>query len=109
MGKRRNLKRRDNEAEGAGSGSGVILSATESEHDSADESDRGAREEVVTRRENVDFEPPNARRELEREGIQPDQANGVETDNDELGEGDATRPQVRGDNEVTTAMKEMTT
>ena len=48
------------------------------------------------------------RRELERERIEPDQANGVETDNDELGEGDATRPQVRGDNEVTTAMKEMT-
>ena len=108
MGKRRNLKRRDNEAEGAGSGSDVTLSAVENEHDSADESDRGAREEVVTRRENVDFEPPNARRELEREGVEPDQANGVETDNDELGEGDATRPQVRGDNEVTTAMKEMT-
>ena len=108
MGKRRNLKRRDNEAEGAGSGSDVTLSAVENEHDSADESDRGAREEVVTRRENVDFEPPNARRELEREGVELDQANGVDTDNDELGEGDATRPQVRGDNEVTTAMKEMT-
>ena len=76
MGKRRNLKRRDNEAEGAGSGSDVILSATESEHDSADESGRGDREEVVTRRENVDFKPPNARRELEREGIEPDQQMG---------------------------------
>ena len=88
----------------------ISYRSTKNEHDSADESDRGAREEVITRRENVDFEPPNARRELEieREGVKPDQANGVETDNDELGEGDATRPQVRGDNEVTTAMKEMT-
>lgn len=108
MGKRRNLKRRDNEAEGAGSGSDITLSAVENEHDSADESDRDAREEVVTRRENIDLEPPNVHREREREGVEPDQANGVETDNDELGEGDATRPQVRGDNEVTTAMKEMT-
>ena len=62
------MKRRDNEAEGAGSGSDVTLSAVENEHDSVDESDRGAREEVVPRRENVDFEPPNARRELERKG-----------------------------------------
>ena len=83
MGKRRNLKRRDNEAEDAGSGSDVALSAIENEHDSADESDKGAREEVVTRRKNVDFELPNVHRELEREGIETDQANGVETDNDE--------------------------
>ena len=40
MGKRRNLKWRDNEAEGAGSGSDVTLSAVENEHDRADESDR---------------------------------------------------------------------
>ena len=44
MGKRRNLKRRDNEVEGEGSGSDVTLSAVENEHDSAEESDMGARE-----------------------------------------------------------------
>lgn len=112
MGKRRNLKRRDNEAEGAGSGSDVTLSALENEHDSADESDRGAREDVITRRENVNFEPPNARRECERDerenGMESDHGNEVETDNDGQAEGDATRRQVRGDNQVTTAMKEMT-
>lgn len=112
MGKRRNLKRRDNEAEGAGSGSDVTLSALENEHDSADESDRGAREDVITRRENVNFEPPNARRERERDerenGMESDHGNEVETDNDGQAEGDATRRQVRGDNQVTTAMKEMT-
>lgn len=112
MGKRRNIKRRDNEAEGAGSGSDVTLSALENEHDSADESDRGAREDVITRRENINFEPPNARHECERDerenGIGSDHGNGVETDNDGQAEGDATRHQVRGDNQVTTAMKEMT-
>ena len=44
MGKRRNLKRRDNEVEGEGSGSDVTLSAVENEHGSAEESDMGARE-----------------------------------------------------------------
>ena len=44
MGKRRNLKRRDNEVEGEGSGSDVTLSAVENERDSAEESDMGARE-----------------------------------------------------------------
>lgn len=43
MGKRRNLKRRDNETEGAGSGRDITLSTIENEHDSADESDIGAR------------------------------------------------------------------
>ena len=33
---------------------------------------------------------------------------GMETDNDGQDEGDAARPKVRGDNEVTRTMKEMT-
>ena len=61
MGKRRNLKRRDNEVVGEGSGSDVTLSAVENEHDSAEESDIGAREGANTRRENVNIEQPLAR------------------------------------------------
>ena len=61
MGKRRNLKRRDNEVEGEASGSDVTLSAVENEHDSAEESDMGAREGTNTRREYVNLEPPMAR------------------------------------------------
>ena len=42
MGKRRNLKRRDNEVKGEGCGSNVTLSVIENGHDSAEESDMGA-------------------------------------------------------------------
>ena len=58
MAKRKNLKRRDAEVEGEGSGSDITLSAVENEHDSGDESDMGAREGANTRRENANFGPP---------------------------------------------------
>lgn len=109
MGKRRNIKRRDNEVEGAGSGSDVTLSAIENEHDSADESDSGARGGAVTRRENIDLGPCIARREQGREeNVDPDDIQGIGADNNEQAEGDVARPKLRGDNEVTRAMKEMT-
>ena len=115
MVKRKNLKRRDTEVEGGGSGSDVTLSAAENERDSADESDMGAREGANTRRENTNFRPPLARREdvalqVDRdEDPLVDQGNGgMGSDNDEQAEGDAARPRVRENNEVTVAMKEMT-
>ena len=118
MGKRRNLKRRDNEVEGEGSGSDVTLSAVENERDSPEESHMGAREGANTRRENVNFEPPMARaqpaarfQDAEDRNEDPDdvqELDGMETDNDGQAEGDAARPKVRVNNEVTRAMKEMT-
>ena len=118
MGKRRNLKRRDNEVEGEGSGSDVTLSAVENEHDSAEESDIGAREGANTRRENVNLEQPLARAQpaarfqvMENRDENPivvQQNEGIETDNEGHAEGDGARPRVREHNEVTRAMKEMT-
>ena len=118
MGKRRNLKRRDNEVEGEGSGSDVTLSAVENEHDSAEESDIGAREGANTRQENVNLEQPLARAQpaarfqvMENRDENPivvQQNEGIETDNEGHAEGDGARPRVREHNEVTRAMKEMT-
>ena len=114
MVKRRNLKRRDTEVEGEGSGSDRTLSAVENERDSGDESDMGAREGANTRRENANFGPPLARREdlpLQVDGEDPGDDQGLDglgVDNDEQAVGDAARPRVRENNEVTAAMKEMT-
>ena len=114
MVKRRNLKRRNTEVEGEGSGSDRTLSAVENERDSGDEYDMGAREGANTRRENANFGPPLACREdlaLQVDGEDPGDDQGLDglgTDNDEQAIGDAARPRVRENNEVTAAMKEMT-
>ena len=115
MVKRKNLKRRDAEVEGEGSGSDITLSAVGNEHDSGDESDMGAREGANTRRENANFGPPLARREdlalqVDRDADPGDEQvlGGAGTDNDEQAIDDVPRPRVRENNEVTAAMKEMT-
>ena len=90
------------------------MSAVENERDSGDESDMGTREGANTRRENANFGPPLARREdlpLQVEGEDPGDDQGLDglgTHNDEQAVGDAARPRVRENNEVTAAMKEMT-
>ena len=119
MGKRRNLKRRDNEVEGEGSGSDVTLSAVENEHDSAEESDMGAREGANTRRENVNFEQPlgpvqpaprfQVLSDRDEDPVVMQQNVGIETDTEGHAEGDGARPRAGENNEVTRAMKEMTT
>ena len=90
------------------------MSAVENERDSGYESDIGAREGANTRRENTNFGPPLARSEdlpLQVDGEDPGDdlgLDGLGTDNDEQAVGDAARPRVRENNEVTAAMKEMT-
>lgn len=112
MGKRKNLKRRDTEVEGDGSGSDVTLSVVENERDSGEESDLVLREGANTRRETVNFEPPMMQRENDfRQNGDPEvdlRHEGIDIDQDEQAEGDAARPRVRENNDVTTAMKEMT-
>ena len=113
MVKRRNVKRRDTEVEGEGSGSDRTFSAAKNERDSGDGSDMGARDGANSRRENANIWPPLARREdlaLQVDGEDPgddQELDGLGTDNDEQAVGDVARSRVRENNEVTAAMKEM--
>ena len=91
------------------------MSAAENERVSVDESDVVAREGANTRRENTNFRPPLARREdvalqvdMDEDPLDDQGNGGIGSDNDEQAEGDAARPRVRENNEVTVAMKEMT-
>ena len=103
MGKRRNLKRRDNEAEGEGCGSNATLSVIENGHKSVEESDMGAWEGANMRRENVNREQPLARAQPavgfqvmeNRDGnpVAVQQSEGIETANEQA-VGDDVGPRV---------------
>ena len=87
MGKRKNLKRRDNEVEGEGCGSNVTLSVIENGQNSIEESDMGAWEGANMRRENVNREQPAARFQvMENRNENPvavQQSEGIETANEQ--------------------------
>ena len=95
------MKRRDNEVEGEGSGSDLTLSVVENEHDSAEESDMGAREGANTRRENVNFEQPlgpvqpaphfQVLGDRDEDPVIMQQNVGIETDTEGHAEGDGRR------------------
>ena len=102
MGKRRNLKRRDNEVEGEGCGSNVTLSVIENGHNSVEESDMGAWEGANMHRENVNHEQPLAHAQpavpfqvMERDEnpVAVQQSEGIETANEQAA-GDDVGPRL---------------
>ena len=103
MGKRRNLKRRDNEVEGEGCDSNVTLSVIENGHNSAEKSDMGAWEGANMRRGNVNLEQPLAcaqpaarfqvMKNRDENPVAVQQSGGIETDSEQA-DGDDVGPRV---------------